>query len=385
MTLPSWTRFAFFAAGTGLALRAAPISDQPAPEREATGLVFANPHHDPYDPQNGRGFNHAPSLAVLPNGQLISVWFSGPYEGAVEQVILGSTSADGGRTWAPAQLMAQRRHESQFDPALLRDGKRLWFFHSSGRWNKYPPVGPQTSGRAKVGAESFRIYGAYSDDSGATWSEPRIIYDVPAWNCRSNGIVLKSGEYVLPVHNLGDERGAASLVSADRGATWKRSTTVVFPSPHLAEEPSIAQLPSGQLLMVLRTHDGSLWFARSADHGQIWAQAEKSTLVGAESSANLLALQDGRLLLTYDQSAPPRRSPLVMRLSDDGGRTWGQAGQVATAPAGPAAAWSVQASYPSVVELDQGRVAAVWASLVLSPTDLYGEIRSARLKIGRSP
>jgi BNR repeat-like domain len=138
--------------------------------------------------------------------------------------------------------------------------------------------------------------------------------------------------------------------------------------------------------MALRTHDGFLWLARSDDHGRTWAQAERSTLVGAESSSNLLTLADGRLLLTYDQSAPPLRSPLVMRTSADGGRTWGPAGLVALAPDRPdAATWGVQASYPSVAEVGGGEVAVVWASLVLAPESLYGSIQSARIALGRSP
>ncbi|PYV28536.1 MAG: hypothetical protein DMG24_01815, partial [Acidobacteria bacterium] len=103
-------------------------------------MVFAHPTADPYDPSNHHGFNHAPSVVLLPDGRLLAAWFSGPFEASVNQVILGSHSSDRGLTWSPAEVLQDFPHKSDFDPAFIADGERTWLFFSAGRWNRYPFV-----------------------------------------------------------------------------------------------------------------------------------------------------------------------------------------------------------------------------------------------------
>ena len=82
----------------GLTNRKAPT----APELRSRAVVFNYQETDPYDPGNRYGFNHAPSVTCLANGDLLCAWFSGPYEGAVNQVILAARSHDEGATWEKA-------------------------------------------------------------------------------------------------------------------------------------------------------------------------------------------------------------------------------------------------------------------------------------------
>ena len=67
-------------------------------------IVFEHPCADPYNLENCHGFNHGPSVTVLPDGHLVCAWFSGPFEASVQQVILGSYSSDGGRTWGRSRF-----------------------------------------------------------------------------------------------------------------------------------------------------------------------------------------------------------------------------------------------------------------------------------------
>ena len=60
-----------------------------------------------------------PRIAWHPDGRLLAVWFSGPFEASVHQVILGSFSSDGGKTWSKAETVQDFAHVSDFDPALL--------------------------------------------------------------------------------------------------------------------------------------------------------------------------------------------------------------------------------------------------------------------------
>jgi hypothetical protein len=136
---PSRRRFLSTAVGAVVAARLAGASSAigGSPARKAVSgppkilsraTVFTHPSSDPYARDNYYGFNHAASVTTLSDGRLLSAWFSGPFEASVDQVILGSYSSDGGRTWSAARVLQDFPHVSDFDPAFIADGKRTWFF-----------------------------------------------------------------------------------------------------------------------------------------------------------------------------------------------------------------------------------------------------------------
>jgi hypothetical protein len=339
-------------------------------------IVYRHPASDPYDLKNLYGFNHAASVTTLPDGRLLAAWFSGPFEASVHQVILSSYSSDQGKTWTPAKVFQDFPRTSDFDPAFIADGKRTWFFFSAGRWNRYPGV---RDSKNKVGEDSFKVYQRYSDDSGRTWSQPQVIYEKARAGCRSNGIKLSTGELLLPVHGYFNPI-AGVLKSTDGGRTWKRYGEVKTPT--VAHEPSIAELPSGEVMMVLRTGDGFLWQAFSKDKGETWSPAEKTQIVAVQSSHNLFRLKDGRILLTHNPSKTVR-TPLTMRISADGGKTWGEPTVLAQVPVPDknSVVWSREVSYPSVTALSDDTLIVVWGELYISDDEQYGDIHSARVQV----
>jgi hypothetical protein len=101
---------------------------------ESRATVFEDTHTDPYDRSNYFGFNHAPSVTVLGGNRVMAAWFSGPFEGSVDQVIMGATSDDGGTSWRKARVINDRPRVSDFDPAFINGGNRSYLFFSNGRW-----------------------------------------------------------------------------------------------------------------------------------------------------------------------------------------------------------------------------------------------------------
>ncbi len=343
--------------------------------------VFEYHTADPYDRENLYGFNHAPSVVLMPDGRLLAAWFSGPFEGSVHQVILGTFSADGGRTWTEAEVLQDDPIRSDFDPAFIRTGDRLFMFYTTGRWNKYPSIRPEPGQKAATGADSFVIMCRTSDDSGRTWSEQQRVHDSTGWGCRSNGVQLADGALVLPTHDFLNWQSAA-LRSTDGGQTWTRSEPVK-PESGGAAEPCIAQLPSDRLIMVVRSRDAVLRFSRSDDGGQTWSTPEPTDITAGDSSPNVITLADGRLLLTYTASAPPLRTSLAIRTSDDEGRTWSKPFELASIePPDPEdTEWSRSVCYPSAAQLPNGRVVIVWARIEMSPTSQGGRIDSAIVRV----
>ena len=354
-----------------------PGEAEPKLEVESYSTVFAYPEVDPYDPFNRYGFNHAPSVATLPDGRLLCVWFSGPYEAAVSQVILGAISTDEGRTWEQAKVLQDFPRRSDFDSALIVDGERTWLFFTAGRWNRYPFI--KSEGEA-VGVKSYHLYYRYSDDSGRTWSEPVEVSQGDF--SRSNGVRLSTGELLLPVYRQ-DPEAARVMKSVDGGKTWTPSALVS--SPAGADEPTIAELPSGAVLKALRTSDGFLWTAVSTDKGDSWSQPQKTDVPATCTSHNVFRLSDGRVLLTHDEN-PRYRTPLTMRITDDG-ETWSEPLVIAECPIPEEGdpVWNLQVTYPSVTETADGTLVVVWSEIVMTDypdrSEQYGIIHSARVKV----
>ena len=364
------------------ALFAAEKNPLPELKTEFQSVVFEYDRSDPYDLKNLYGFNHAPSVTLLADGRLLVAWFSGPYEASVHQVILGTYSSDGGKSWSEAEVLSDIPRQSDFDPAFIRDGETTHLFFSAGRWTRYPFLGIGRD-KYKVGPDSFRIYTRVTQDSGKTWSETKPIDENTKWGCRSNGIKLTTGEYILPIHSFGTNHTAAVLYSGNKGKTWKKSTVVEMPDRIWAVEPCVAELEQDKLMMIIRSRDGFLWTSQSPDRGKTWEKPVNSQLPAGYASHNIISTSGGYLALTHNPSKPPVRTPLTIRLSGDKGKNWGEPLQLAKieVPAPEEEVFGRQVTYPSAVELPDGSLFVVWTQIEMSPSMQSGIIQAAKVKL----
>ena len=363
--------------------RDAGAETSPAPEVVERAVVYKDAHTDPYDRANFYGFNHAPSVTRLSDGRLLSAWFSGPFEGSVDQLILGCASSDDGKTWTKEGIVLNDQpRKSDFDPAFISDGQRTYLFYSVGRWNRYPFVGGRGKEKTEVGIDSYKTFVRVTSDAGKTWSDEQRVGEHTGVGPRSNGIKLTSGELLLPLHHY-QQHLPAVLKSSDGGKTW-RKIDGPKPDPKVgAAEPTIAETKSGKVLMIVRSRDGFMWTTTSADKGETWSPLKKTEMPAAATSHNLLRLRDGRLLLTHNPTKPPLRTQLTARISDDEGATWGKPVEIARVE--PARddeeVYSRQVTYPSAVQLPDGHVVVVWTHISVSPTEQFGNIHSAKLRV----
>jgi predicted neuraminidase len=369
-----------FAWGAVTVGAAAPtVAGTPPGEVESKSVVFADSHTDPYDRANLYGLSHAASVTSLGGDRVMAVWFAGPFEGSVHQVLLGAISEDGGKTWGDATVVNDAPRTSDFDPGFVNAANRLLLFFSTGRWETNPPQGPGM----KTGVDSFQMFVKESRDGGRTWSEMRDIHTTPGWNSRSNGIRLQDGTLLVPTHHLQYPHKSSVLLSNDDGETWTRGAAITAPDEVGAAEPSVTQLPDGSLLMVLRTTDGHLWLVRSTDGGKNWSQPERQEMTAATSSANLWTTAKGQVVLTHNPTKPPERTELTMRVLDEDGKSWSDPltlEKVEPTKKGDPL-WNRQISYPSVCELPDGTLVVVWAFIEQGRETQRGEIHSARVRL----
>ena len=263
-----------------------------------------------------------------------------------------SVSTDGGLTWSP------------FWQAHDPDGKPLGRGEASL---------VRLSGKA-IGYASRSIFAGdedpeghilffSSDDYGKTWSRPTRV--TPVWGARTasmNDVLLRttSGRLIMPVYwawgylnreaidfqrgypfvgglrnnqwistnaHFFEERFCMSYVcySDDDGRTWKRNRggDLLIIMDHGSwfqglNEPTVAEVEPGKLLMLMRNNLGRLFESRSNDNGETWSMPEPTMLAASTAPAQIRRIPDsGHLLVVWNQQSPEeiRRGFIRTRLS----------------------------------------------------------------------
>lgn len=194
----------------------------------------------------------------------------------------------------------------------------------------------------------------YSDDDGATWSAPvNLNQDVKEeWmsfcgTSPGTGVQLRSGRLVVPIYYNGEHKrhfSAAVVYSDDGGATWKRGKSPndgrIFEGRQIdsrtldteagaTHEATLIERADGSLLMLMRNQhpSGKVAAAVSTDGGETWGEvyfAQEITEIFCQPNAVPWPSEDcpERVVFANASQMRPYRGRGVLRLSEDGGRTW---------------------------------------------------------------
>lgn len=259
------------------------------------------------------------ALAELLDGQVLATWEAGHTETKTPNVILSSTSSDGGRSWGEVRIFYHRDGVRCTPSGFFQLGEELHCVHT-----ELPLAGHKGQ---------CLIVDRVSTDGGARWGERRVIW-ATTYGAAMQPVVLRDRRIALPLYYSASKADGSAgsvtrvLISADGAQTWSETATIpcdIAPGPM---EPALAECDDGRWLCLVRTRGtAKLYATRSADHGQSWTQATPLPLESPESIARLLRLHDGSLLAVWNGVASKRqgpRTPLTAARSYDGGRTWPQ-------------------------------------------------------------
>ena len=108
-------------------------------------------------------------------------------------------------------------------------------------------------------------------------------------------------------------------------------------------EPGVVETGANELFMLVRTRLGCQYESHSSDGGETWTAPKPSPLLSPESPATLTRIPGTNSLLViwndhhdkplnYRTSRPPKRTPLSVALSRDGGRSWSKGKTIETDP-----------------------------------------------------
>ncbi len=239
-------------------------------------------------------------------------------------------SRDGGHTWSEPRMIAEKIQAPGV--VRLRSGDLL------------------LNGCQMINEHSSTMQLFRSKDGGQTWVEQPPIWEKSRQFMLQGGngslVELKSGRILCPVfggaggsHSAGMQ--AWCYYSDDGGKLWRSGMGKTIALPDVgSEEPAVAELNGGTLVMSLRTSIGFVYLSRSDDHGDTWSKPWSSGLESPADTTALAAFPDGkRLLMIYcsgkfepNHHHKGERTPLTAAVSDDVGKTWRKVDDIVGGP-----------------------------------------------------
>jgi len=236
--------------------------------------------------------------------------------------IIVSESSDDGKSWSSAQVLTKdiSGNINSSLPSLLQLGNEHIMLIFG----------------VKYSSSKIDILTKESFDNGKTWSKHKAIHGANSgYQILHNARALyRNGRIIIPVcipkkadimYSLNDV-GAFYYYSDDKGKTWQKSAMITNRMALL--EPGITALSNSELLMNLRTNEGTILFARSLNNGISWT-FEGSDIKSPSSPQRIARIpQTDSLLMVWnntDNNFPQHggnRSPLSLALSTNKGYTW---------------------------------------------------------------
>lgn len=280
--------------------------------------------------------SHCATLVELPNGDLLLAWFSGAFETAPDQCIAMARQPANSYQWTEPTVVVDTPGHADGQPVFLLDHRGvLWLYYVT-------LAGPDWT--------TARMMRRPSPDLGHHWEEPEALPLEEGFMFRSRPLHLGGGRWLFPIY---DEKTWRSLmlISEDDGATWRAGQFITTPPGNI--HPCVVPLLDGRLLAFLRTggKGGYIWRTTSANGGYSWETPVPTPLPNPNSGLDLLRLQDGALVLAFNNS-PHKRTPLCVALSEDEGITWPHVQVLEDGEA--------EFSYPTLVQRRNGRICGVY-------------------------
>ena len=240
--------------------------------------------------------------------------FSAPTGGRT----MACRSTDNGRTWSkPSTIIDYRLDDGAHAVFRCRDGTVLCFVGVQASWYGFSKA--PAAFQNDISGLNTKQFVLRSTDHGKTWSKPIWLESPGNFYERAHGgrpVQLADGGILWATYYqvAGEKylRGAIRR-SDDSGQTWPVISKIKR-SDNNVDEPAIAQLKDGRLILVTRP-DGALFYSR--DQGVTWTDSSQRMVEeGKLKAPQLIVLRDGTLVLVATWNN------LRIWISKDNGQTW---------------------------------------------------------------
>jgi len=264
-------------------------------------------------------YKHPASFTQLANGGLYLAYYGGGGEYEDDSKVWAMHKPKGG-DWSAPEVIADTPFRSEGNPVVWTapDGV-LWLFYVQ----RY----------GETWSES-RIKGKISRDNGQSWSDSFMVTFDQGTMVRAHPIALNNGDYLLPVyHETGHDREKVGADTTSLFLRYDPDTNEWTESNHITSrlgnlQPSVVQISDDYLISYSRRgggydgrDDGYLVRSESRDGGHTWAPGRDSQFPNPNSATDFIKLDNGHLLLVYNDSMAGR-TPLTVAISTDQDKTY---------------------------------------------------------------
>lgn len=329
--------------------------------------------------------NHASNILPLSNGDLLCVWFGGSREGKSDISIQCSRKKTGNKVWDDPEILSGDPDRSEQNPILFEiEQGVIWLIYTA---------------QIGIHQDTAVVRWRKSADYGKTWSEIEDLFDETGIFVRNPPIRLKNGDILLPAYYcvksetgfLGEDYSVMKR-SADGGNTW---TEINIEGSQGLVHMSLTEVEQGKLTGFFRSRKADhIYRTTSEDLGFHWSVPEPIEVPNNNSSIQCTKLSNGQLAMVFNdvnhemapskENRPPwfdkedmdkvgstpsenpssiwgvRRSPLVLALSDDRGRTWHRKKTIITKEGFEG---EPEFSYPSIKQGEDGTIHITYSHL----------------------
>ncbi|NOZ86054.1 MAG: hypothetical protein GXP49_07290 [Deltaproteobacteria bacterium] len=259
--------------------------------------------------------HHGSSVAIEKDGTVLVAWYTGVSEKSRDSSIVWARKPPGETEFEKPEVLFDEPHLAEGNPVIWvrEDGDLFLFFVTifGESWN------------------DARVRMIRSKDRGETWSKVVDLREEWRWMTRNHPLRMSSGELLLPCYNEREYIPAFLVSSNDFEKDWKEITMDMNNLiPFLQQiQPTVIRKKDGSLL-ALNRNETSLGgdnrratMMSSLDNGRTWSDPELSEVPNSGVGIEMITLEDGNVVLAFDNS-PNRRFPVAAALSEDEGRTW---------------------------------------------------------------
>ena len=232
----------------------------------------------------------------------------------------GARLKSGEIQWSLPRVIADTPDRGEGNPVVWQapDG-RVWLFYV----NRYGKTWSNARVKVKI-----------SEDGAETWSDSFMLNFEEGSMVRGQPIVLKNGDYLLPMyHETGEDREkTASSTSSyflrydPKTGVWTETNRIKSSMGNL--QPQAVQLTDKYLIAYIRrggdflpTGHGYTLRSESRDGGYTWSEAQDTKFLNPNSAVDFIKLKNGHLLLVYNDNMNDR-TPLTVAVSTDGDKTY---------------------------------------------------------------
>ena len=298
-------------------------------------------------------YKHPASITELASGDLYIAYYGGSGEYETDTAVYGMRLPQGQKQWTRPTVIADTPFRTDGNAVVWQGPDGLvWLFYLS----RYGDTWSESRIKFKV-----------SKDGAQTWSDSDMLAFEKGMMVRAAPIVLKNGDYLLPIYhetghdreNVGADTTSLFLRRSAKTGEWTETNRITSRIGNL--QPSAVQLTDDYLVAYSRRgggydgqEDGWLVRSESRDGGYTWSAGKDSQFPNPNAATDFIKLQNGHLLLVYNDSKI-ERMPLTIAISTDGDKTYPYKRNIVDKK-------NDTAAYPFAIQTKDGKIHGLYTS-----------------------